>query len=246
MVCGGGSKQAVYSKSSISPRREGSSVLENLAISHYLIPILPQMSDPLANQQLDLACQVGSRDDIIEAIEDGADINHSGSSPIILAIMANDRDTVGILVELGADLTCFELKVSNQDAIVDELMKGAPGTGDVPEEDPVDAKLLRAFDKMIRNKGLGEPFTKKRGGEFPAFLDGLKWIAAEDCHGIVEDFLKRIEPSRTESGDIGVDEYLKEFSDVIQDLSAQYAAVTDLPTELLKEYLKERKKLLKA
>lgn len=204
------------------------------------------MNDPLANQQLDLACQVGSRVDIIEAIEDGADINHSGSSPLILAIMANDRNTVSILVELGADLTCFELKVSNQDAIIDELMKGAPGTGDVPEEDPVDAKLLRAFDKQIRNKGLGEPFLKKRGAEFPAFLDALKWIAAEDCHSIVEDFLERIEPSRTESGDVGVDTFLKECADIVQNLSEQYAAAPDLPTELLKEYLKERKKLLKS
>ena len=94
------------------------------------------MNDPFANSQLDLACRVGSRDAIIEAIEDGADINHSGSSPLILAIMANDRNTVETLVELGADISCFELTVSNQEGIIDELMKGAPATGDVPEEDP--------------------------------------------------------------------------------------------------------------
>ena len=96
------------------------------------------MNDPFANSQLDLACRVGSRDAITEAIEDGADINHSGSSPIILAIMANDRATVEALVELGADISCFELKVSNQEGLINELMKGAPSTSDVPEEDPVD------------------------------------------------------------------------------------------------------------
>ena len=106
------------------------------------------MNDPFANSQLDLACRVGSRDAIIEAIEDGADINHDGSSPLILAIMANDRPTVEVLVELGADVSCFELKVSDQKGIVDELMKGAPATGDVPEEDPVDAKILRAIDTV--------------------------------------------------------------------------------------------------
>jgi len=203
------------------------------------------MNDPFANSQLDLACRVGSRDAIIEAIEDGADINHSGSSPLILAIMANDRKTVETLVELGADLSCFELKVSNQEGIIDELMKGAPSTGDVPEEDPVDAKVLRAIDKQIRNKGLGEPFAKKRGAEYPTFLDGLKWIAAEECHAIVDEFLKQIEPSRQESGDIGVDQYLKEHAAEVEELSARYVAVTDLPGELLKEYLRERKKLLK-
>ena len=203
------------------------------------------MNDPFANSQLDLACRVGSRDAIIEAIEDGADINHSGSSPLILAIMANDRPTVEALVELGADISCFELKVSNQEGIIDELMKGAPSTEDVPEEDPVDAKVLRALDKQIRNKGLGEPFAKKRGADYPTFLDALKWIAAEDCHTIVEDFLQRVEPSREESGDVGVDSFLKEHAAEIEELSARYVAVTDLPTELLKEYLKERKKLLK-
>ncbi len=203
------------------------------------------MNDPFANSQLDLACRVGSRDAIIEAIEDGADINHSGSSPLILAIMANDRSTVEALVELGADVSCFELKVSNQEGIIDELMKGAPSTGDVPEEDPVDAKVLRAIDKQIRNKGLGEPFAKKRGVDYPTFLDALKWIAAEDCHTIVEEFLQNIEPSRQEFGDVGVDQYLKEHAGEIEELSARYVAVSDLPGELLKEYLKERKKLLK-
>ncbi len=43
-----------------------------------------------------------------------------------------------------------------------------------------------------------------------------------------------------------MDTFLKEQADVVQDLSEKYAAVPDLPAELLKEYLKERKKLVKA
>ena len=121
----------------------------------------------MANAQLDLACQVGSKDAIIEAIEDGADINHGGGSPLILAIMANDRPTVAALVELGADVSQFEVKVTDQDAIIDELMKGAPNTEAVPEEDPVDAKLVRAFDRMIRNKGLGEPLRRSAVPSIP-------------------------------------------------------------------------------
>ena len=202
------------------------------------------MSDRLANAQLDLACQVGSREAIIEAIEDGADINHSDSSPLILAIMAGDRVTVSTLIELGADVSLFETNASERESLIDELMKGTQSSQPISDEDPVDAKLVRAFDKLIRTKGLGEPFAKKRGADYPAFHDSLKWLAAEDCQLIVEDFLQRLEPSRQAEGDIGVDRYLNEHSAAIKELSGNYAAATDLPAELLKEYLKERKKLL--
>lgn len=62
------------------------------------------MSDPLANAQLELACRVGSRDAVLEALEEGADINFGHGSPLIIAMMAGDRTMVATLIELGADL----------------------------------------------------------------------------------------------------------------------------------------------
>ena len=203
------------------------------------------MNDPMANAQLELACRVGSREAIIEAIEEGADIDHNGSSVLIIAIMAGDRDTVSTLVELGADVSCFELQVTNHEAIVDALMKGTPKTDEILEEDPVDAKLVRAFDKLIRAKGLDEPFKKNRGGDYPAFRDGLRWIAAEECHAVVTGFLELIGPARSESGDLGVDAFLAENASRIEELTNKYTSAEEIPGDLLKDYLKERKKLLK-
>ncbi len=200
----------------------------------------------MANAQLELACKVGSREAILEAIEDGADINFGGSSPLITAILAGDRATVATLVELGADVSCFELGTLKPDAMVDALMRTAPSQEEVPEQDPVDAKLVRAFDRMIRNKGLGEPFKKNRGAEYPAFCDGLKWIAAEDCLAVVKAFLEEIEPVRTAEGDAGIHAFLKEQSETLEGRHQDYLAVSELPGELLKDYLKERKKLMGA
>ena len=199
----------------------------------------------MANAQLELACKVGSREAIIEAIEDGADIDFGGGSPLITAILAGDRATVATLIELGADTACFELAIpaTEPEAIVDALMQSAPRQDEVSNEDPVDAKLVRSFDRMIRNKGLGEPFKKNRGGEYPAFCDGLKWIAAEECHAVVQAFLEKIEPIRAEAGDAGIRAFLTEQGEALESWQQNYSAVPELPTELLKEYLKERKKL---
>ncbi len=203
------------------------------------------MSDPFANAQLELAVRVGSRDAIVEAIEEGADIDFGESSPLIIAIMAGDRATISTLVELGADLSCFELRVDGHDAVVDALMAGAASGDEAPEEDPVDAKLVRAFDKMLRTKGFGEPIKKQRASEFAAFAEGLKWIAAEECLGITHEFLALLDPVRAASGDAGLGSFLEDEAEAIAALSERYAAAEEAPTELLKDYLKERKKLAK-
>lgn len=206
------------------------------------LSFLPSVSDPFANAQLELACGVGSREAIEEALEEGADINFGGSTPLIGAILAGDRPTVEILVELGADVSCFALPASigsDRSSVVDALMAAGPGTGEVPDEDPVDAKALRAFDRMIRNKGLAEPFKKKRGQEYATFRDGLKWVAAEDCHAVINEFLELLD----QVAESDILDYLAAKAEQIAALSERYVAADDAPTELLKEYLKERKKL---
>ncbi len=202
------------------------------------------MNDPQANAQLELACRGGAADDLLEALEEGADINCSGSSPLFIAIMASDRDIVSVLVEKGADVSLFEITATGHDEIVDGLMKLAPATGEDPGESAVDAKQLRAFDRMIRNKGLAEPIRKGRGEEYAGFLEGLKWIAAEQCHAIVKDFLDLLGdlPAETDPA-VGIPRLLEDHAERVAELGNRYAGAEEIPRELLKDYLKEQKRL---
>ncbi|MEM8955889.1 MAG: hypothetical protein AAGD22_17165 [Verrucomicrobiota bacterium] len=120
---------------------------------------------------------------------------------------------------------------------------GGEGTAD---EDPVNAKVVRAFDRMIRNKGLGEPLVKKREEEYGIFLKGLKWLAAEECELVVLEFLEMVELVGAEAGEEGMASFLEDNAARIGELSERYQLGEDLPVELLKEYLKERKKQAKA
>lgn len=203
------------------------------------------MSDPQANGQLELACRVGSIDAIDEALEEGADLDFDGGSPLFIGIMAGDRAVVEALVERGADASIFGIVSDDGDRgkVVEALMKLAPSTEAPPEADPVDAKLVRAFDRMIRGKGLGEPLRRNRGGEFTAFADGLKWIAAEESHACVAEFLEMIETVRAESGDAGLPRFLEENEARVAEIGARYLASDEQIGELLKEYRRERRKL---
>lgn len=190
-----------------------------------------------------MACRLGAVDSVLEALDEGAEINFAGGSPLFTAIMAGERAVVEMLVEKGADLSIFEIDETDRDQVIEELMKLAPAPEEDPGDDGVDGKLVRAFDRMIRNKGFNEPFKKKRADEFPAFCEGLKWIAAEECHAIVKEFLDMVELVRKEAGEDALPEFLESNAPRIAELSERYASVDEIPGELLKEYLKERKKV---
>lgn len=199
----------------------------------------------LANGQLELACRVGLIPEIDEALAEGADINCFGSSPLFIGIMANDQNVVEALVERGADVSTFSITATDKAEVVAALMALAPQRNDPAGagDNKVDPKLVRAFDRMIRNKGLGEPIIKNRSAEYTAFAEGLKWIAAEDCHAVVAEFLDMVEFVRSEKGDAGMPEFLEENAARIKILSDRYANLDESPRDLLKDYLKEQKKL---
>ncbi len=203
------------------------------------------MSDSLTNSQLELACRVGCADAVVEALEEGADINFGGSSPLFVAIAGADRAIVSLLVERGADVSIFEIESKEKDEIVDQLMVLAEEsqTGGEKESAEIDGKMLRAFDRMIRNKGLAEPFAKDRAGEYGAFKEGLKWIAAEECHSVVSEFLEMVDMVRGEIGEEGIPGFLDDNVARIDELSKRYADADEAPGDLLKDYLKEQKKL---
>jgi hypothetical protein len=200
------------------------------------------MNDPVANGQLELACRLSSLDDIVEALDDGADINCKGYSPLFIAIQNADRAVLKVLVERGADVSVFEIDAEGDDP-VEQLMKMAPDQETQSDTElesegmaELDAKMIRAFQRMIINKGIAEPLAKGRGDEFEAFADGLRSIAAEECHAIVREFLDREKPEDTD----GTND-----TETLAALSERYAKATEeeQPGELLKDYLKESKKV---
>jgi hypothetical protein len=220
-------------------------------------------------------------DEVVEALEDGADIDFGSGTPLFVAISEGLREVVALLVERGADVTVFGLEVAARDGEVETggdeggegetECEGEPGdvAGEhdegtsereelidallalvrsakqeepkASEDDPVDAKVVRAFDRMIRNKGLGEPIAKKRLGEYGVFVEGLKWIAAEECELVVVEFLEAVELVRGEKGEKGMPVFLAENDVRIRALSERYVLAEEVPGELLREYMKERK-----
>ncbi len=99
-----------------------------------------------SNFDLELACKLGARELFEEAVEDGADLDSDGGSPLFLAIMGGHRELVERLVELGVDTSLFLTKARRKKAkspsqIVDALMEGAPpppGPDEPPPETPGD------------------------------------------------------------------------------------------------------------
>jgi hypothetical protein len=113
----------------------------------------------------------------------------------------------------------------------------------------LDAKMIRALHRQISNKGIAEPILKGRGAEYEAFAAGLQSIAAEECYSVVNEFL---ELSKTVTADSEEPEaallaHVKDAAqaDTLAALSERYRKATeeDQPAELLKDYLKEQKKV---
>ena len=84
-----------------------------------------------ADRELELACKVGCLTNLERAIEEGADVNCEGGSPLFLAIMKGHRHVIERLIELEASPEIYLSKAQLKNAkspeqIVDALMEGAP------------------------------------------------------------------------------------------------------------------------
>ncbi len=206
------------------------------------------MNDPVANAQLELACRLGVLDDLVEALEDGADIDCNGGAPLFFAVQAGDPAIVSALLERGADVSCYELDASADD-VIERLMAMVPArperavsSGGMAE---LDAKMLRAFHRMISNKGLAEPIKKGRLEEYEAFHKGLGSIAAEECQAVVSEFFQLIKPTEGNSEAVAAALADPANSEKLAELGERYsqASEDEQPGDLLKDYLKERKKI---
>jgi hypothetical protein len=84
-----------------------------------------------ADRELELACKVGSLPDFDRAIEEGANVNFDGGSPLFVSIMTGNRVIVELLVSHGADTGMFlsktqAKKLKTQEQILEALMANAP------------------------------------------------------------------------------------------------------------------------
>ena len=116
------------------------------------------MSDPVANAQLELACRLGLLEELVEALEDGADINCNGHSPVFFAVQHGHRELLAALVERGADISCFELEAGEVDAVVERLMARFTGSPSFPDDR---GKRSTSSSRMNRQGLLARP-----AGEF--------------------------------------------------------------------------------
>lgn len=206
------------------------------------------MDHSQVNSQLELCCRVGSLDGILEALAEGADINHNGGTPLFTAIMAHDHAAISLLLENGADASVFlpDGPAGGDAAAALLALAPAPGAaaaGSADSAEVVDAKLVRALDRMIRREGLAAPIAKGRGADYPAFSQGLKWIAAEECHSCVMELLAMIESAGIGAEDGAIAGFLRENAARIGELSERYMRAEEVPGDLLRDYLKEKRKL---
>ena len=104
------------------------------------------MSDWSADRELELACKVGSIDDFERAIEEGANVNCDGGSPLFVSIMTHNREMISRLVELEADVGMFlsaakRKRLKTPEQIVDALLEGAPPPVEDDAEPPKEEVL---------------------------------------------------------------------------------------------------------
>lgn len=155
------------------------------------------MSDPIANRNLELACTVGSIDNALEAIDDGADVNSNGGAALFLAIVNREREIIRCLLDAGADPSLYLAKkrraaIRDRDELVEELIAGAP-------HNPRDVKpeAIAEIDTAIRQEGVHYLLSELEWDDATRFRDSLNAIGAGSTHRCVAEFLQW---ARSENG----------------------------------------------
>jgi len=193
------------------------------------------MSDPTANRTLELACTVGSLDDALEAIEEGADVNHNHGAPLFLSIVNRHRTLIALLLERGADAVPYLPKkkarvAMPRDELVEELIAAAP-------YDPRDVKReqIEEIDSGIRDEGVGFLVTRLEWDSATRFRDALNAIGAGSRHRCVAEFLQWV---RSENGfeRESVHAFLNQNEGAISEYRERYIAADEDLIALVNEY----------
>lgn len=176
------------------------------------------MSDPVANRTLELACVVGSIENALEALEEGADVNFHAGAPLFLAITHRNRGIIHFLLDHGADGESFLPKkrlkeIKTREDLVEELIACAP-------YNPRDVKIeeIQEIDTAIRETGVGYLLSDLDWDHATRFRDSLNAIGAGASHRCVAEFLQW---ARSESGD-GLGEFLRSHRDAVGEYRERY------------------------
>lgn len=102
------------------------------------------MSSWNPDRELEVACRVGCLTNFERALEEGANLDADGGSPLFIAIMKSHRHIVEELVRRNADVSVFVTKTAlkklkTPEEVVDALMAGAPPPVEEDLEEPPDA-----------------------------------------------------------------------------------------------------------
>lgn len=179
------------------------------------------MSAPIANRTLELACTVGSLDDALEAIEDGADVNFRSGAPLFLAIVNRNRAIIRFLLDHGADGEMFLPKkrlkeIRTREDLIEELIACAP-------YNPRDIKIdeIEQIDTAIRGRGVEFLVSDLDWDHATRFRDSLIAIGAGSSHRCVAEFLQW---ARSESSGFGrgLDEFLTSNTDAVTEYRQRY------------------------
>ncbi|MAS92527.1 MAG: hypothetical protein CMO55_04960 [Verrucomicrobiales bacterium] len=196
------------------------------------------MSDPIANCTLELACTVGSLDNAIEAIEEGADVNFRDGAPLFLAIVNRNRHIINMLLDHGADPVSFLPKkkmqlIKNRDDLIEELIACAP-------HNPRDVKIeeIEQIDSGIREKGVEFLIADVDWDNATRFRDSLDAIGAGTSHRCVAEFLQWARSERRSTNE-DVDEFLTSNDSTIVEYRERYLSSGENLVALANDFVSE-------
>lgn len=196
------------------------------------------MSDPIANCTLELACTVGSLDNAIEAIEDGADVNFREGAPLFLAIVNRNRQIIDMLLDHGADPVSFLPKkkiqsIKNRDDLIEELIACAP-------HNPRDVKVdeIEKIDSGIREKGVEYLIADVDWDNATRFRDSLDAIGAGSSHRCIAEFLQWARSERR-SADIDVSDFLTTNDEAMIEYRERYLSSGEDLVALANDFVSE-------
>ncbi|MEO0416127.1 MAG: hypothetical protein AAF226_14365, partial [Verrucomicrobiota bacterium] len=197
-----------------------------------------RMSNSIENRTLELACTVGSVDNALEAIEDGANVNYQGGAPLFLGIINRNRAILNLLLDNGADPTPFLSKkrialIDSRESLVEELIACAP-------HNPRNVKpdQIGEIDTSIREAGFSFLLNDIDWDGATLFRDSLDAIGAGTTHRCVAEFLHW---ARTEHGlkREGLDDFLQQNADTITEYRERYMSSGEDLVALATDYLSD-------
>ncbi len=196
------------------------------------------MSDPIANCTLELACTVGSLENAMEAIEDGADVNFRGGAPLFLAIFNRNREVINYLIDQGADANSFIAKknlkfVKTREDLIEELIACAP-------HNPRDVKIdeIKEIDCAIREGGVEYLLAEINWDNATRFRDSLNAIGAGSTHRCIAEFLQWARSERSEA-ESDVENFISCNTDAVTEYRERYLATGEDLVGLASNFLDE-------